>query len=126
MIILHGTRRWYDRKGILRQNGHRFSRHYYDVYQLLNSPVGQEAKNMFDLAANCVRHARMFFNSPSLDLKNAQPGTFAIEPSEAMLPTLKRDYQGMRGMIFGEAPDFSAIVDCIRSLASELNKSYVC
>jgi len=34
VVILHGLRRWHDNRGALRQQGHRVSRHYYDIYQL--------------------------------------------------------------------------------------------
>jgi hypothetical protein len=40
VVILHGLRRWHDARGQLRHQGHRVSRHYYDIYKLLASPVG--------------------------------------------------------------------------------------
>jgi hypothetical protein len=42
VIILHGTRRWFERRGTLRHGGHRVSRHYYDIFRLLQSPAGGE------------------------------------------------------------------------------------
>jgi len=121
IVILHGIRRWYDSKGVMRQNGHRFSRHYYDVYQLLNSDIGNLAKSRLDLAADCTRHAKMFFNSSSLDLNSAQPGTFSIVPCQDMQKILKNDYDAMSGMIFGDIPDFSAIIESLIVLEKELN-----
>ncbi|WP_182352601.1 hypothetical protein [Legionella sp. PC1000] len=44
MIILHGIRCWYENRGELRQNGHRVSRHYYDIYQLMHSEIGNEVQ----------------------------------------------------------------------------------
>lgn len=43
IVILHGLRRWYDIRGQLRGNGQRISRHYYDVFRLLQSESGQAA-----------------------------------------------------------------------------------
>lgn len=40
VVIAHGLRRWYERRGVLRQEGQRVSRHYYDLHCLLNSDVG--------------------------------------------------------------------------------------
>ncbi|HSX20511.1 MAG TPA: nucleotidyl transferase AbiEii/AbiGii toxin family protein, partial [Gammaproteobacteria bacterium] len=40
VVILHGLRRWHDNRGVLRQKGHRISRHYYDIYKLIRSPIG--------------------------------------------------------------------------------------
>ena len=105
----------------MRQNGHRFSRHYYDTYQLLHSDTGQLAKCRLDLASDCARHAKMFFNSSSLDLSSAHPGTFSIAPSQEMQKILKTDYAAMSGMIFGDVPDFSTIIDSLSVLEKELN-----
>ena len=35
VVILHGRRAWYDRRGQLRHGGQRVSRHYFDVFRLL-------------------------------------------------------------------------------------------
>jgi hypothetical protein len=66
VIILHGLRRWWDRRGELKGGGQRVSRHYYDVYRLLASEIGQKATGDAAMAEDCVRHARMFFNRPIL------------------------------------------------------------
>ena len=59
VVILHGQRRWFERRGELRRQGQRVSRHYYDIYRLLRSDVGQRAARDLDLARDCARHARM-------------------------------------------------------------------
>jgi hypothetical protein len=74
------------------------------------------------LALDCARHALMFFNSPDLDLRSARPGSFAIMPSAEMLDVLKRDYQVMLGMIFGEVPEFSDVLDAVKKLEDEINQ----
>jgi len=122
IIILHGIRRWYDLKGELRQSGHRYSRHYYDVFKLLKSDIGKSARCKKELASDCVRHALMFFNSASLDLKNANPGTFSIVPNVEMQQSLRRDYKAMSNMIFGEIPNFDEVIETIIDFEKELNK----
>ena len=122
VIILHGLRRWHDKRGQLRQQGHRISRHYYDVYQLLKFDTGLRAIQDQALAVDCARHAQLFFNSTDLDLKSARPGSFAISPTPEMQTALKRDYQAMAGMIFGEVPDFSAVMDKVAKLEWQINQ----
>lgn len=78
VVIAHGLRRWYERRGELRQEGQRVSRHYYDLHCLLGSETGKAALGDLDLGADCVRHARMFFDRPDYDLASAVPGSFAI------------------------------------------------
>lgn len=41
VVILHGLRRWWERRGELRGGGQRVSRHYYDVFRMLASPRGE-------------------------------------------------------------------------------------
>lgn len=121
VVILHGLRAWFERRGQLRQGGQRATRHYYDVFRLLQAPIGQAAVSDLALAADCARHARMFFGSPDLDLAHAMPGTFALVPTGGMRPVLERDYAAMAGMIMGEVPDFARVVDALADLEGRLN-----
>ncbi len=121
VVILHGLRRWFDNRGELKGNGQRVSRHYYDLHQLLVSEAGQKALKDRELGADCVAHARMFFNRPAFDLAMATPPTFSLRPEGKMLDDLSRDYRAMSGMIFGEAPAFEEIIDDIIELETALN-----
>jgi hypothetical protein len=81
IIILHGVRNWFENRGVLRGEGQRVSRHYYDVHRILQSELGARALGDRALGADCVAHARMFFNSPDLGLDRAVSGYFCIEAS---------------------------------------------
>jgi hypothetical protein len=120
-VILHGLRRWWERRGELRGGGQRVSRHYYDVHSLLESPKGEEMAADAAMAAGCVRHARMFFNRPDLDLATAVPGTFALMPQGDMLERIRTDYTAMSGMIFGEIPEFEEIIQSVNDLETRIN-----
>lgn len=121
VVIAHGLRRWYERRGMLRQEGQRVSRHYYDLHCLMNSDLGTAALADLNLAQDCVRHARMFFNRPDYDLASAQPGSFALTPVDGMIEELRRDYASTVAMIFGEAPSFDAILASVRTLETAAN-----
>jgi hypothetical protein len=120
-VILHGLRQWFEKRGVLRGGGQRISRHYYDLYRLLDSSPGRKAANDFDLAIDCVRHARMFFNSPDLNLATAAPGSFTLSPNRDMAADLARDYTAMAGMIFGDAPPLDDILERIATFEADLN-----
>jgi hypothetical protein len=124
VIILHGLRRWWDRRGELKGGGQRVSRHYYDVYRLLAFEVGRKAMQDAEMAEDCVRHARMFFNRPDLDLASAVPGTFALTPHDGMLSDLRRDYEAMSGMVFGTIPTMDKMVTSITELEQRLNRGH--
>jgi hypothetical protein len=113
-VIAHGLRRWYEIRGEVGQERQRRSRHYYNLHCLPNSPVGAAALADRDLARDCVRHARMFFNRPDFDLASAQPGSWAVEPNPGMLDRLRVDYERTSSMIFGTAPTFEEIMASVK------------
>lgn len=121
VIILHGQRNWFERRGVLRADGHQISRHYYDVYRLMRSDVGPRALADRELGIHCAHHARMFFNSADLDLAHAVPGTLALGPPKGMRDALRRDYNAMTGMIFGAVPSFDGIVTTIEEVQATAN-----
>lgn len=121
VVILHGLRRWFERRGELRGGGQRVSRHYYDVSRLLASETGRRAANDLEMAQDCVRHAKMFFNRPDLDLGSALPGSFALTPHDDMLDVLRRDYEAMAGMIFGPIPKISEVIASVSDLEQTIN-----
>lgn len=121
VVILHGLRRWFDIKGELRGGGHRVSRHYYDIHELMASEAGKRAIEDPVLGADCVLHARMFFNRPAFDLASAASPTFALVPEGQMYDDLRRDYAAMTGMIFGSPPAFEAVVESTAALEQAIN-----
>ncbi|MBX4962674.1 nucleotidyl transferase AbiEii/AbiGii toxin family protein [Rhizobium binae] len=123
VVILHGLRRWFDKRGELKGGGQRVSRHYYDLHRLVATAVGAAAIKEGALGEDCVAHARMFFNRPDFDLGSAVPGSFALAPHDEMVEQLRADYRAMQGMIFGDPPAFEAVIDNIASLEASLNKS---
>lgn len=124
IIILHGLRQWHDRRGLLRQGGQRVSRHYYDVYRLLQHPDAGAWMEDRNLAKDCAQHARLFFGSADLHLDIAVHGTFTLSPSDAMHDALNRDYEAMGGMIFGPLPDIADVLKTIADLEQSLNTNF--
>jgi hypothetical protein len=121
VVIVHGLRRWYERREVLSQEGQRVSRHYYDLHCLMTAEVGREALADSRLAEDCVQHARMFFDRPDYDLASAQPGSYAIAPVAGMIDALRRDYQQTTAMIFGVAPSFDEVMLSIEKLDTLAN-----
>ncbi|QKC85616.1 nucleotidyl transferase AbiEii/AbiGii toxin family protein [Mesorhizobium sp. NZP2077] len=121
VVIAHGLRRWFERRGGLRQEGQRVSRHYYDLHCLVQSDTGKAALADLDLGADCVRHARMFFDRLDFDLASAVPGSFAIEPTNKMVDALGRDYANTTAMIFGAAPSFDDVLVSAGEIEKALN-----
>lgn len=121
VVILHGLRRWFDKRDELKGGGQRVSRHYYDLHRLASTPVGAAALADAALGADCVAHARMFFNRPDFDLGNATPGTYALVPHDSMIDQLRSDYRAMTGMIFGDAPALEDVLASVAAVEQQLN-----
>jgi hypothetical protein len=121
VVILHGLRRWYEKRGLLRGEGNRISRHYYDHYRLMETEVGGRALADRALGEDAVAHARMFFNRPDYDLATARTPTFAVAPTPEMVEPLRADYRLMASMLFGPAPAFEAVLAAVTDLERQLN-----
>jgi Nucleotidyl transferase AbiEii toxin, Type IV TA system len=121
IIIVHGVRSWFEKRGVLRGEGQRVSRHYYDLHRIFQSELGPRAVADRALGVDCVAHARMFFNSPDLGLDRADSGTFSLMPTGEMIEGLRRDYSRMAGMIIGDPPAFDEVMASIAALEEELN-----
>lgn len=122
VIIAHGLRQWYERRGLLRQGGQRVSRHYYDLHQLLQAPQAADWLANHQLARDCATHARLFFGSPDLGLELATPGAYTLMPTAQMREALQVDYVAMAGMIFGPVPPMDEVFATIQQLEVRINQ----
>lgn len=121
IIILHGLRQWYERRGELRHGGQRVSRHYYDVHQLLRNAQAPEWVANRTLAEDCARHARLFFGNADLGLDTARHGDFMPTPSAGMRDALRRDYEAMTGMIFQNIPTLDEVLASVEQVETAIN-----
>jgi hypothetical protein len=103
--------------------GLRQSRHYYDVCRLHQTGVGAAAIADLDLLRNVARHKRVFFASAWAKFDEAVPGTLRLVPPPFRIAELQRDYGLMREMIFGDVPSPAAILDTLRAIETQVNKS---
>ncbi|SDA25416.1 Nucleotidyl transferase AbiEii toxin, Type IV TA system [Sphingomonas sp. NFR15] len=122
VVILHGQSQWFINRGDLQGGGNRVSRHYYDVHTLMTSEEGKRAMADPALGADCVAHARMFFDRKPYNLAIAQPPTFTLVPEGDMYDVLRRDYVAMSAMIFGPPPRFDAVIESVTALEAIVNR----
>ncbi len=99
----------------------RYSRHYYDVYQLGKSWVKQEAIGKIELLGKVVRFKEKFYRTPWSKLSEAKPGTLKLVPPQMRYAELKRDYEAMKTMLMGDVPEISQIFDFLSDLEDEIN-----
>lgn len=99
----------------------RLSRHYYDLYRLSQQPIAERALGQRDLLDRVIAHKSFFFSQSWAHYETARPGTMRLLPAADRLAVLRRDYQAMASMIFGDAPEWDDIVHELTQLESRIN-----
>lgn len=99
----------------------RYSRHYYDLYKMINSPVKDKALQDNDLLERVVQFKDKFYRCPWARYDLAKRGTMKLSPPEYNVTKLRSDYEHMQNMLFGEKPRFEEIMNGIANLEKEIN-----
>lgn len=99
----------------------RYSRHYYDLYQLGNSHVLEDALSNMGLLDRVVAFKEKFYRTPWARLSEARPGSMRLVPPEYRLDELKRDYDSMQPMLFDNRPSLSEIMRFLNTLENRIN-----
>lgn len=100
----------------------RYSRHYYDLYCMMNSSVKDYAFADIELLDKVVQFKEKFYRCSWAKYEEAKVGTMKLMPPERNLQVLKEDYDHMQNMIFGDKPDFEVILKGIEQLEKEINE----
>ena len=111
-------------KEAFRTNGKvppRYSRHYYDLWCMAQSPVKAAAYADFELLRQVVAFKDRFYPAGSAHYDLAKPGTMRLMPPEDCLAALREDYDHMKNMIFGEKPEFDVILSTVQKMENEIN-----
>ena len=122
LLILHGWHCGYRDEGRLPKEGQRLSRHYYDVGIMANTAIAENAIHNTALFRNVIDHAQMLFRRSWMKLDEIETGGIRLAPQDALHKSLETDYRLMRGMLFGDKPSFSTLVDYIEILEKRVNE----
>ncbi len=99
----------------------RYSRHYYDVYCLGNSPIKERALQDLALLDKGVSFKMKFYRSPWAHFEEAKPGTLRLVPPKHRISELSADYKAMQEMLIGERPTFDGIMDYLKQMQEDIN-----
>ena len=99
----------------------RYSRHYYDLWCMVQSPVKDTAFKDLELLRQVVAFKDRFYPAGSAHYDLAKPGTIHLIPPDDCLPALRADYEHMKNMIFGETPEFEKILSIVGNTEDEIN-----
>jgi len=99
----------------------RYSRHYYDLAKMVQSPVKARALADPGLLASVVEFKQRFYPRGWARYDLAKPGTLMLVPQGHVLTSVRSDYRAMKNMIFGEVPEFEDIVAVLQAFQEEVN-----
>lgn len=100
----------------------RYSRHYYDVYQMSKGDIKQIAFNNPELLSQVVAFKQKFYRSNSARYDLATIENIKMLPNSNQMEILEEDYNQMQDMIFGEKVPFREIIEKLTQLEEEIHK----
>lgn len=104
----------------LRQNS-RQSRHYYDIAMMAGTEIAAAASADRAMLEDVRLINKAAFPAAWKKLDEAVPGTIRLAPTKQLIEPLKEDYESMRGMIFGDVPEFDWILERVRAAEELIN-----
>lgn len=99
----------------------RYSRHYYDLYKMMQTPVKDNALSDNDLLERVVKFKDKFYRCPWARYDLAKRGTMKLLPPTSNIGKLRSDYEHMQNMIFGNKPGFDEIMNAMSDLEKTIN-----
>ena len=129
--VIKAERTFWEKATILHHEAHRpeenpqpprYSRHYYDLVKMAQSPVKAQALADSGLLASVVEFKQRFYPRGWAKYDLAKPGTLKLVPEEHVLASVRSDYRAMENMIFGKMPDVDEMISVLQELQEEINE----
>lgn len=98
----------------------RYSRHYYDLYCIVKRNLHKQAIEDKGLLRKVAEFKERFYPRGWARYDLAKGGLIKLYPSEHSIEELKKDYEKMYAMIYGDYPKFDEILDCLKTLENEI------
>ena len=101
----------------------RLSRHWYDLFMLNNSWIGEQALLRHDILKSVLDHKKAFFNASYANYDDCWNGQLRLIPSIENQNILKLDYAQMidAAMFYEEPPSFVEMIELLKNLEAKIN-----
>ena len=101
----------------------RMSRHLYDICQIADTPIAEEALSDKDLYLSVIDHRRTFIGLKGFNYDMLLPQSLRIIPPETVRESWKLDYRAMQEtMIYEESPSFERLIAKLVALNRRINE----
>ncbi|MDX1970928.1 MAG: nucleotidyl transferase AbiEii/AbiGii toxin family protein [Candidatus Sumerlaeia bacterium] len=103
----------------------RLARHYYDLWCLLISGIGDKAVEQNGLFESVAQHRQTFFRQSFVDYSTLRKGSLKIVPNAEKMLEWQQDYSAMQSYLFpGVAhPTWEQIIERVRAFEQQFNSS---
>ena len=110
-LILHGVYSGFRDTERKPNDANPISRHYYDLAMMAGTKEAAAAVADRALLADVREHKLLAFRRPWEKLEEALPGAVRLVPQAPVQALLANDFERMSGMMFGEPPTFSWLIE---------------
>lgn len=130
VIAVESIRTFYEKITILhreanRTNGNyptRYSRHFYDVYKMLQTPIREYGLKNIDLLKKVIDFKKKFYTCNWAKYDEIMLGKLRLIPSEEAINVFAKDYDSMQNMLFGEKVSFETITNTLKEYEKDMNR----
>ncbi len=130
VVAVDSLRTFYEKITILhkeanRTNGkypQRYSRHFYDVYKMLQTDLKYRSLERLDLLYSVVAFKKKFYASHFARYDEIMQGNIKLVPGREAIEAFSKDYEHMKNMLFGERIPFEEIIKELAIYEKELNR----
>lgn len=109
-----------------RMNGNypsRYSRHFYDLYQMIDKSIANESLNHIELLKMVVEFKKKFYPCNWAKYDEILEGNCKLIPNSVALAIFSKDYEIMKNMLYGDYPSFNEIISELVKFEVKLNNA---
>jgi hypothetical protein len=103
--------------------GDRQSRHFYDLFNLVEKDAGKTALQDESLYQEIIEHHRHHVHMKGVDYDHLFPSTVSFLPPDEWLEAFRKDYETMQAeMIYGDSPAFDEMMSRLKILLGKIRQ----
>ncbi|VEU74573.1 Nucleotidyl transferase of uncharacterised function (DUF1814) [Mycoplasmopsis citelli] len=129
--VVDSLRTFYDKITILHREANRingnypkkYSRHYYDIYKMLESNLREKSLKNLDLLESVIEFKKKFYHCNFANYDQIYRSKLKLIPSQKAIEVFVNDYKSMKNMIFGDIVSFEQIIKTLKTYENDLNKA---
>ncbi|QGZ97316.1 nucleotidyl transferase AbiEii/AbiGii toxin family protein [Mycoplasma sp. NEAQ87857] len=131
VVAMDSLRNFYEKLTILhkeanRINGNwpsRYSRHYYDVYKMIQTDLREKSFENLDLLASVIKFNNKFYTCNWDHIDQMLEGKMKLIPPTDGIQAFRENYLLTEHMLFGEIMTFDEILNSLAEYQEEFNNS---